>query len=56
MYPSSSYLPNALVNLLATHLADSPDGTLIRFTNGDAPITRAAFFDTCERYCAFFKI
>ena len=55
MYPSSSYSPNALVNLLATHLGDSPDATLIRFTNGDVPITRAAFFATCERYCAFFQ-
>ena len=55
MYPSSSYSPNALVNLLATHLADSPDATLIRFANGDAPITREAFFAICERYCAFFQ-
>ena len=55
MYPSSPYSPNALVNLLATHLGDSPNATLIRFTNGDVPITRAAFFATCERYCAFFQ-
>ena len=52
---SSSYLSNALVSLLATHLSDSPEATLIRFTNGDTPITRTAFFDICERYCAFFQ-
>ncbi len=55
MQSSSSYSSNALVSLLAVHLSDSPDTTLISFTNGDAPITRGAFFSICERYCAFFQ-
>ncbi|MBT5765625.1 MAG: AMP-binding protein [Kordiimonadaceae bacterium] len=55
MQSSSSYSTNALISLLASHLADSPDKILFRFLDDEMPITRQDFFSECEKFCAFFQ-